>query len=304
MNQLKSIGCILLVCLLLLMAGCGQQDEWETAQKTADTLSGITEDAQLRADTERMLDAILKDDYQAAWDTIYQEVDASQFRQAYLQIQTVLKGVTQYELVASNINKTVTNGLETVSVRYMMTTGEQRFFVDVARAEGYVGLISFRLNVYQPVTVTGTLRNMQGANVIQWIVLIVGLLELAVTVFVFVDCCRHKMRKKWLWLLFIGVGAVIFSVIATPEQLRINFNFGALLGYTSLLSYSTGGFVLQIMIPAGAIVYLCVRQKLFAGYEAYMQKKASQQMTSLEEPIGTEQSMTATEEIVTLPEEK
>lgn len=302
MKKLRSIGCCLMICLLLL-AGCGVQDEWEAALKAAVAIADITEDDQLRADTEKMLDAIILDDYQTAWDTIYQEVDPSQFHQAYQQIQTALKGISQYELVASNINKTVTNGMETVHIRYMMTAGEQRFFVEAARVEGYDGLVSFFLNAYEPITATGTLGSMQGASVSQWIFLVIGLLELAVTIFAFVDCCRHKMRKKWLWLLLIGVGAVVFSVIVTPEQFRINFNFGAFLGYTSLISYSDGGYILQIMIPVGAIVYLCIRKKIFEGYKRYMQKKAVQQMTSSETLIEAEQSVAATEEIPAPPEE-
>ena len=81
-----------------------------------------------------------------------------------------------------------------------------------------------------------------------------------------------------LWLLLIALGYVILSVIATPEQFRINFNVGAFLSYTSLICYSTGGATCQVVIPVGAIVYLSMRKKLFAGYEAEMQQKTVQQM--------------------------
>ena len=276
MKRFQQVGCLLLV-MLLLLTGCGAKDEWEARLNAADML----EDAQLRADTERMLDAVIADDYQAAWDAIYQQVDAVEFRRVYVQIQPILQGVTQYELTPSNYNKTVRNGVAFISVRYRMTAGDLQFLVDVSRVEGYEGLTAFNLTEYVPVVTTGTLGNMQGANGWQWALLIVGFLEMAFAVCVFVDCCRHKMKKKWLWLLFIALGYLIFSVISTPEQFKIGVNAGVFLSYTSLIRYSTGGFIFRLMIPAGAIAYLICRKSLFAKYEQLRQQKETQ--TQMEE---------------------
>jgi hypothetical protein len=272
MKKLGRLVCVLLVLSLLLLAGCGAKDEWEAAEKMAGKLSDKIEDPQLRADTEKLLDAMIADDYDTARDAIYEGVNEADFQQMYASLQPDLAEMEQYTLVASNINKTVKNGISSTNVRYMMTAGEEKFLVDVARIEGYEGLTAFHLNAYQPVTVTGTLGHMQGANAAQWIFLAIGILEIVFTIWMFVDCCRHKIRRKWLWLLLIALGYVILSVIATPEQFRINFNVGAFLSYTSLICYSTGGATCQVVIPVGAIVYLSMRKKLFAGYEAEMQQ--------------------------------
>ena len=279
MKKLRAISCVLLVLALLMLAGCGAQDEWAATQKAAGMLSNITEDPQLRADTEKLLDAMIADDYAAAWDAVYEEIDAVEFRRMYVELQPHLAQIEQYELVASHINKTVSNGVSTVSVRYIMTAGELRLLVDVARVEGYEGLTAFYVNEYQPVETTGTLGSMQGADAAQWGFLVFGMLEIVFTILVFVDCCRHKMKKKWLWLLLIALGYVILSVVAVPEQFRINFNVGGFLSYTSLIYYSTGGATCQIVIPAGAIAYLCVRKSLFAKYAQLQQQKAAEQET-------------------------
>ena len=273
----RTATCLLLVLILLLTAGCGAQDEWQAAQKAAGLLSGVTEDSQLRADTEKLLDAMIADDYAAAWDAVYEEIDEAAFRGMYVDLQPHLAEIEQYELVPSNINTTVKNGVSTVSVRYMLTAGDLRLFVDVARTEGYEGLTSFYLSEYVPVTATGTLGNMQGANAAQWIFLIAGLLELVFAVCVFVDCCRHKMVRKWLWLLLIGLGYLVFSLVATPEQFRLGFNVGAFLSYTSLIRYSTGGFTARIMIPVGAVIYLIMRKSLFAKYAQTQQTETALQ---------------------------
>lgn len=284
MKKYGRLVCFLLVLSLLLLAGCGAKDEWEAAEKMAGKLSDKIEDPQLRADTEKLLDAMIADDYDTARDAIYEGVNEADFQQMYASLQPNLAEMEQYTLVASNINKTVKNGVSSTNVRYMMTAGEEKFLVDVARIEGYEGLTAFYLNAYQPVTVTGTLSHMQGANAAQWTFLVIGILEIVFAIWMFVDCCRHKIRRKWLWLLLIALGYVILSVIAAPEQFRINFNVGAFLSYTSLICYSTGGATCQVVIPVGAIVYLSMRKKLFAGYEAEMQQTAVQQMPVEENP--------------------
>lgn len=303
-NGRRILVCLLLIALLLVMTGCGAQDEWEAAKKTAGLLGNAVEDPQLRADTERLLDAMIRDDYAAAWDAVCKEVDASAFRGMYVEIQPVLAGIDQYELVASSINKTVTNGVSTVTVRYMMTAGELRLVVEVARTEGYEGLTAFYFGEYKPVTTTGTLGNMQGADALQWIFLIVGLLEWVFVVVVFVDCCRHKMRKKWLWLLIVVLGHLICSVLATPEQFHVTTNIGLHLTCTCLIYYSTGGCTVQILVPLGAIIYLCLRKTLFAKYAAFQQQKEMTEQTDQPAilPDETPQADTAEAENLGLPE--
>ena len=94
------------------------------------------------------------------------------------------------------------------------------------------------------------------------------------------------MKKKWLWLLLIALGYMIFSLIVTQEQFRVGMNVGAILNYTSLIRYSTGGFTLRLMIPVGAIVYLICRKTLFAKYALFQQQKAAAQQPVQPEPIS------------------
>lgn len=273
MKKFKSFVCVALVLLLLCLAGCGQQDEWEQTLKAAERMDGITEDAQLRENTEKMLDALIADDVAGAYAALYAGTDYSQFLEVYDQLRQEVAGLETYQLMPVNINKSVTNGVTTVSVRYMMTAGEQRFYIDVTRAKDHEGLTAFYITEYIPVVTNGTLSNMEGANAAQWGFLVIGMAELAFVLWAFVDCCRHKMRRKWLWLLLIALGYVLLQLVATPEQFRTGMRLGAFLSYTCLLGYSTGGFTLQFLIPAGAIVYVALRKRLFANYLKFQQEK-------------------------------
>lgn len=288
MKRFRIAVCLLLTLLLVLMTGC----------------SGLTEDPQLRESTENMLEAIIADDYQAARDTIYDEVSETEFRSAYAQLSPILAGVSDYELTVYNINQKTINGVTTISVRYMLTAGDLQLLVDAARTEGYEGLTGFYLTEYVSVTTTGTLGNMQGTNVLQWIFLAVGLLEWAFVIFVFVDCCRRKIRKKWLWLLLIALGHLIAGLIATPEQFRITFNIGAFLISTSLIHYSTGGFMVRIMVPAGAIIYLLLRKKLLAKYIQVQQENELAEVPAAVITVPEESSEPDAEENVRKPADK
>ena len=265
--------CVVLVLLLLCLAGCGQQDEWEKSLKAANAVSGIADDSQLRTSAEQMLDALIADDPQSAYAALYEGADYNRFLEIYGQLRQALSDMQSYQLTPSQINKSVTNGIATVSVRYMMTAGEQRYYVDATRADGYDGLIAFYVNEYIPVIVNGTLSNMEGARAEQWIILIVGMGEIAFVLWAFVDCCRHKLRRKWLWLLLIALGYIIIQAVVTPEQFRTGVRIGAFLTYTCLMHYSTGGFALQIILPAGAIIYVALRKRLFANYLKFQQEK-------------------------------
>lgn len=274
MKKFRKWICVALAMLLLCLTGCGQQtDEWEKSLEAAQRLGGITEDAQLREYTEKMLDALIADDVAGAYAAMHANTDYSQFLEAYQQMRLELGDLKTYQLTSSNIQKTVTNGEKTVSIRYMMEAGEQRFYVDVSCEEAYHGLTGFYITKYIPVITNGTLSNMEGANVAQWVFLILGMLELAFVIWAFVDCCRHKVRRKWLWLLLIALCYAISQVVFTPERFYVGARMGLFLSYTCLMRYSTGGFTLQIMIPAGAIVYVILRKRLFANYLKFQQEK-------------------------------
>ena len=61
MKKFRKWICVALALLLLCLAGCGQQDEWAKSLEAIERIGGITDDALLREDTEKMLNALLLD---------------------------------------------------------------------------------------------------------------------------------------------------------------------------------------------------------------------------------------------------
>lgn len=291
---------VLLVLAALLLAGCSNAvNDWDTMWDLALQLDAAVDDPQIRQLTEAMIDAIREDDVNAAYNLLVPGLDRDQFDSIYLQLKQLFKDMDVYMLVASQINKNTNmgSGGTITSIRYMLSggknaAGEIRVFVDVAQSSEYPQqLYGFYINEYEEVTQTGTFTTMKGANAGQWVMLFVGLLETGFMVWMFVDCCTHKVRKKWLWLLLIALGVFVISA-SVDNGVRLNFNVGLYFNvYTAAIAYSNGAYLLRIMVPVGAIVYQIKRKALFAKAvevqpeQAELAAQPEQVQPSDEEPI-------------------
>lgn len=289
----KLILCLLLLSLVFMMTGCVVAgDDWETSRQNSLLLGDSLDDPQLREKTITMLDSIIADDFESAYLLVSKGISQSEFQTPYQQIRTLLADIGSYELLASNKqgNNNLSSGITTLYIRYMLTAGETRLLVDVGQSSEYPeGLISFHVSTYEPVTQTGSLTTMKEANAIQWVLLIIFLLEAAFIIWMFIDCCCHKMQKKWLWLLIIALGSFTFGLHADSGIFRFLINWGLSLGnYTSLILYSTGGFTFRFLIPVGAVTYVFIRKELFRKYQLAQQAPIPQFPAEQSYPIPSE----------------
>lgn len=244
--------CMLTVMVLLLLisfAGC----------------AGLFDDSAIRAKTEDMLDALIADDAAAAYAMVADACSQTEFDGVYAGMRQMLSGATSYELKRVSFNFRTGNGETTTQAVYTMTANNGKAFaVQVAEATGYRGLAGFRITPKENTSLsyTGDLGHMQGADAAQWGVVILAGLTLVFVILVLIDCCRQKIKRKVLWILVILLGMVAFTFVTSSTSVRFNFNIGAFLSYSALLRYGDGSTALRIMIPLGAILYLCLRKKL------------------------------------------
>ena len=92
-------------------------------------------------------------------------------------------------------------------------------------------------------------------------------LLLCVTIPVFVVttlviCARSKIRKKWLWIIFILVGFVSFTLNWTTGHVNLQIINFQLLGASAFKLGLYAPWMLSFAIPVGAIVFLMVRERL------------------------------------------
>ncbi len=225
------------------------------------------ENAEVREMTEDMIDAIIAGDKNAAYQ-IVPDIPQAEFDQAFDALYECLSPVESYTLTMRNINVHTVNGVTQYKIVYLLETNAGDYLLESGTRTDMKGLSTFQMGTVEDNTTrfTGTLTTMKGANVTQWVLLIVGLATYAFLIAVLVDCCRQKIKMKWLFILIIVLGSVAFLFTMQASGLNWNFNFLNILSYTALMIYQNppDAVQLRIFVPVGAIVYLCLRKKLIA----------------------------------------
>ena len=254
---MKKIWCLLLALMLVLLTGCSLSGE---------QLMEELNDPQLQQKTQTVLDCMLAQDVDGAWMQMVSACTKEEFKAFYEQVKPLLETVDTYTLEPSYVQVNVTNGVHNKSIRYLLTAGETELWVTAVEEEGADSLVGF--HIYMVTRETGTLATAKENDALQWVLITIGLLEIAFMIVMLIDCIRHKMKKKWLWILLILLGGIIVLLNVTPQNMGVRFNYGFFLNcYTALIKYNTGGFTFRLYIPAGAIAYLCLRKSLFKKWE-------------------------------------
>ena len=96
--------------------------------------------------------------------------------------------------------------------------------------------------------------------VLQAIVMVFSLLCMAFTIWMFVDCLRRKMKYKFVWAILTVFGIALNLTVG--ETFSFTFNIG-LFVQMSTVQADPGlvAVVTKLVIPVGAILYLCLRKK-------------------------------------------
>ncbi len=251
---LRLAAILMTVVLLLSFTACNPADLAE-------------ENAEVREMTEDMLDAILDNDPTAAY-ALFPSLTQTEFDSFFPAARQYFDGVESYTLTMIGVNVNVKNGVTQYTAVYRMETNTQPYEITASTASNVEGFYGFHVISEEDSTVrfTGTLTTMKGANATQWVLLIVGLATYAFLIAVLVDCCRQKIKMKWLFILMIIFGSVATLFTVQSSGFNFNFNFLNILSYTALMIYQNppDAAQLRIFVPVGAIVYLCLRKKLIA----------------------------------------
>lgn len=247
----RLVAILMTVALLLSFAACNPADIAE-------------ENAEVREMTEGMVDAILDNDPTAAY-ALFPSLTQAEFDSFFPAARQYFSGVESYTLTMIGVNVNVKNGVTQYTVVYRMETNTQPYEITASTVSNVEGFYGFHVVSEEDSTTrfTGTLTTMKGANVAQWVLLVIGMATYAFVIWALVDCIRRKLKQKWLFILLILLGSVAFLFTVQSSGVNFNFNFLNILSYTALMVYQNPPDALQlrIFVPAGAIVYLCLRHK-------------------------------------------
>jgi hypothetical protein len=102
----------------------------------------------------------------------------------------------------------------------------------------------------------------EGKKPIHYLFFVLAIVVPVFSVVVLVMCARSKIRRKWLWIIFILLGFVTFRLNWTTGQMDyalINFQ---LLGASVFKAGAYAPWIIGVSLPIGAIVFLLKRKRL------------------------------------------
>jgi len=256
MKMLK-ISAVIIMAIAVLLSCCG-----------CSSVKQLLDDEEIRAYTETMLDALIEDDFDAAYAMVDDMCTEEEFNGFFSEMQKMLNGAENYTLKLTSIykNSSYTNGeaVSSTTASYEAAVDNQTFVVNVQTSSAYDNLCAFNIVPFEKTNnyYTGTIGRMQNATVMQWIMLMINLPAIGTAIFALVDCCCRKVKNKALWIIILILGFAAFSAALSSSSVKFNVNIGWFNAYSALIYYGGGMTVARLMLPVGAIVYLCMRKKL------------------------------------------
>ncbi len=256
MKQLKKVmGLLIAAMMIVTLSGCA-------------ALMNALEDKDIRFYTETMLDALIAEDVDAAYTAVSSISDRDSFEAAFGEMKRLIGDVESYELQLLSIkwNTRLENGgkVKTADAVYRMTTDAATYVITVQTMSLYEKLSAFYIIPYEQTNYyyTGTIDTMQNASPLQWIVLLSNLLVIGLVVWATVDCFRHPVKLKALWVVIILLGFITLGVTMGSSEFRFNFDLGWLFKYSAYILYGGGLVDVHFMLPIGSLVYFVLRKPL------------------------------------------
>ncbi len=256
MKMAKKLFIVFMVLVfVLLLSGCS-------------ALVQSFENKELRDHTDVMLNAVLMNDPDAAYTLVSDICSKSEFDPVFSKMYDMLKDVESYELKLISINQKSSfndgKGVTTTDSVYEMKAQGKKYIVSVQKRSDFEKLSSFYVTPYEKTNLyyTGVIQNMKDASLLQWGFLLSNLVVIALMVIALIDCCRHKIKLKPLWVVIILLGALSLGATISASSFHFNFNLMWFAAYTAFVRYGGGQVTVRFVIPWGIALYFVLRHWL------------------------------------------
>lgn len=248
--KLRRFLAVLLV-LALMLAGCTEE---------------MIDDSAIRADAEVLLAAFMNDDYDACRAVVDASVADADLEAIFPAIAAELADLGDHEMTVVGWNKKLTGDQDQLTVQYLVSGEGGKYYLYVTEVDGLEGLAGFQIAEAE-----ADAEPTDPAGPVHRVFTVVGIAVLCFVAWMVIDCARRKMKRKWLWIPLIVLGAVILTFTVRDGGMSFRYNIGFYLGLTSLATYAAGGFQVKLFIPVAAIVYFLKRKQLTITEESVVQ---------------------------------
>ncbi len=207
---------------------------------------------------EQFLNAVVKDDYDAAFALVEEAVSDADFREYWTVLHESAEGATAYESEQVGWNINVKNGVKMSATTWeVRLDNEKTIMLQLVTCDDIEGIAGVQFT-----DVTEFMRYADKVVLpVNIVLLVVSLLAIAFGGWMFVDCLRRKIKYKVLWLLLILFG-VAFTV-TVGAQSGFHFSLGLMISLSSITADPTiASLLVKLVVPVGAIVYFFMRKRL------------------------------------------
>lgn len=274
-KYLKTIFIILI--LVTILTSC------KMLEKTIDNIETPEGDKSL----EILIGCLESHEYSELEDVFLFDGTKQEFESGIKSIDKFYDGeMISYKKVGYHVNSNTMGGETTnkIDYTYEVETTEDVYYVSIVmignKSNMYINGININTKSAAQAEVT---PSWVGSNSWQIIILVYSVLCIMFIIYAIVSCAKSKVRLKWLWIIGILVQCGISITIAT-NNFRFNVHV-VYLGISRYLIYKNGAFVLTIVFPLVAFLFVILRKHLIKKAEIYCSKKNN----SIEaEPQNTE----------------
>ena len=252
MKKTSAVMLLLSILLCSFLSGCAD----------------LLKDERMEQEVANLIDALNEDDADKIFLSMYPDaVTREEFDASYETIRTIWEKSDDYtmKLCSINTNKNFNNSKVslTCQAQYYIYTQDNSYTITLTRLSDDNGDGLSRFNLVagaEPVLVSGGFTTAGANSALQWGMLTFCILSYLFVIVTVVDILRKRPRLFGVWLL----AACAFLYI----QMRLvpsNFHIGGgvfLLAMSAFKIYSNGARNFIAALPAGAVIYWCMRRKL------------------------------------------
>lgn len=252
MKRLRVVSLLLSILVCCLLSGCGT----------------LIKNEQMDREVERLIAALNEDDADRIFLSLYPDVvTREEFDQSYESIRKIWKKSYSHtkKLNAINTKKTFgSSGNSSICEAQYYVYMKDNFYtfnLTYLSDNNGEGLYGFYLKPgAEPMMISGSFATAGENSLLQWVILILGVLSYLLIIITVVDILRKRPRLFGLWL---AAALTFFSfhlqIVGDDFYMGVGVHWFVM---SALKIYNNGSLILFLAFPAGAIVYWCLRKKL------------------------------------------
>jgi hypothetical protein len=223
---------------------------------------------------EDIFNSIENEDYDTAKELMSGLISESDLDNALPQIAGYVKGtIKEYKKIGYYYHVSLNNDekINTQTFTYNVKTDYDNYIIEmVLLQKGESDWSVYGYNVTkasESTAVSGSVIDFSNFDFFQLLLLLFSAGCLALIIVAIVKCAKSPIRRKALWIVLIILLQVGFSIAQSPS--RFDISTMLFLGMSSLYKYTNGGYALSVIIPLGAVLFLCLKKRLINSAEAY-----------------------------------